>query len=122
MGDKVTLGESLMITIFSMLIVFVVLIAISYLISILKTAINRKEFKEESKEVTAKKEISNNSKLVTTDETVDNRELIAVITAAIAASMGIDAPKVNIKTVRRTSSVNPIWSEAGRREQILNRL
>ncbi len=43
MGDIITMGESVMITIFSMVVVFIVLIAISYLIEILRVTTNGKK-------------------------------------------------------------------------------
>lgn len=48
---------------------------------------------------------------------VDDLELIAVITAAIAASMGTTADNLQVRSIRK---VNNSWSKQGRIEQLYN--
>lgn len=122
MGNIITIGDSLIITVFSMVIVFVVLIAISYLIEILRIATNGKKGKEGAKKVIIEEKTVEKKEQVVSEEKVDDEELVAVIAAAIAASLGTTIPQINIKTIKRISPTSPIWSEAGRREQILERL
>ncbi len=43
LGEYITIGQSLLITVFSMIVVFIVLVAISYLIDLLRIATNNKE-------------------------------------------------------------------------------
>ncbi len=47
--------------------------------------------------------------------------LIAVITAAVAASMGKSANGIVIKSIKRTGQNVPAWGARGRIEQVLNR-
>ncbi len=54
-------------------------------------------------------------------ETVDEGELIAVLTAAVAASLNTSTYNLNIKSYRRIESTRPIWNKEGLRETISNR-
>lgn len=122
MGEKITIGQSLLITIFSMVIVFLVLIAISYLIDLLRTTTNKD--KKEAKNVdniSAPVEKAPQP-VETKEENIGDEELVAVITAAIAASMGVASPDINIKSIKRVSTPSPIWAEMGRIEEISNKL
>src|SRR5690554_8162883 len=109
-----------------MVVVFIVLVAISYLIEILRVTINGKKDKKEEKEISKSNasigEKTTEKKETFTKETVEDEELVAVIAAAIAASLGTTIPQINIKTIKRISPTTPAWSEAGRREQILEKL
>ena len=109
-----------MITIFSMVVVFIVLIAISYLIEILRVTTNGKKGKEEPKKAIVEEKAV--KKEETKEEKVDDEELVAVIAAAVATSLGTTIPQIKIKTIKRITSTTPLWSEAGRREQILEKL
>ena len=53
----------------------------------------------------------------TTATEIDNQELIAVITAAIAASMGTSTDSFQVRSLRKT---NNVWSMTGRVEQLYN--
>lgn len=48
-------------------------------------------------------------------------ELIAVISAAVAASLGVSANGVVIKSIKRTGTNAPAWGVRGRIEQVYNR-
>ncbi|NLK43372.1 MAG: hypothetical protein GX300_03130 [Tissierellia bacterium] len=53
---------------------------------------------------------------------VDDEELIAVIAASIAASLGVSVPEINIKSIRRIPQRTPIWAQAGRQELTYRKL
>lgn len=124
-GDSVTMGQSLIVTIFSMIIVFISLIIISYLIDGLRAFSSQK--KEEKKNSSVKiepvkdevEEIKNEN---TSSEVADDMELVAVIAAAIASSMGVDVSDVQIRSIRRVKQSSPVWAKVGREEQIFSRL
>lgn len=124
MGDNVTIGESLIVTLFSMLVVFAVLFIISYLIRILKISANGKKKADavyhSKQDIADEKPIENKEEKMLED--VKDEELVAVIAAAVAANLGVSIPEVNIKSIRRVPQNNPVWSDMGRREQILDRL
>lgn len=120
MGDIISIGDSLIITVFSMVVVFILLIVISIFISILKNIGGEKKKKVTTvapptiiKEVEAKD---------TVIDTQNDEELIAVISAAIAASMGVQIPEINIKSIRRIPQSIPTWGVAGRQEQLYSKL
>ena len=52
---------------------------------------------------------------------MDNEELVAVITAAIAASLNTSTYNLRIKSLRRIDNNQPAWNRAGVRETINNR-
>jgi len=116
MGDKVTMGEGLLITVVSMVVVFVVLLIISYLIGFLKS------FSEGRKKNIDEPATSIN--IVKEEDIVEdnNEELVAVISAAIAASLGLDVPDINIQVIRRIPQNSTPWAEMGRREQLTGKL
>ena len=51
----------------------------------------------------------------------DDEELVAVITAAIAASLNTSTYNLRIKSLRRIDNKQPAWNRAGIRETINNR-
>lgn len=51
----------------------------------------------------------------------DEEELIAIITAAIAASLNTSTYKLNIKSIRRVDPHQSAWNRAGLNETINNR-
>lgn len=55
--------------------------------------------------------------VVVEPEPEDDLELIAVITAALAASMGTSAEGLQVKSIRKT---NNTWKMSGRTEQLYN--
>ncbi|MCR2045658.1 OadG family protein [Anaerosalibacter massiliensis] len=121
LGNKVTMGQSLMVTVFSMVIVFLALLIISYLIKGLQN-FSQKD-KKKSKETIENIDLVNSEKGVEkAEESLNDEELVAVIAAAVAASIGVDVSNVKIKSIKRVSQNTPIWSKVGREEQIFNRL
>ncbi len=116
MGDHVSIGQALTITGFSIVVVFIGLIIISLLISALKNISGDKK-PEVSKAVVVpvKKEEPEINE-------VNDEELVAVIAAAIAASMGVGIPQLNIKSIRRVQQTTTPWAVASRQEQIAGKL
>lgn len=52
----------------------------------------------------------------------DDEQLIAVITAAIAAALNTSTYKLNIRSIRRTGTSRSAWNRAGLNETISSRL
>lgn len=112
MGDFITLPEGLLVTFVSMLTVFIVLVIISILINGLKTLGAEKEVeKVEQALVEIVKE-----KITKEDEGLDE-ELVAVISAAVACSLGLNLPDINIKTIKRITNNSDAWSKMNKIEQ-----
>ncbi len=53
-----------------------------------------------------------------TEESVDDDELIAVLTAAVAASLNTSTYRLNIKSYRQIPSSAPVWNSVSRRENL----
>lgn len=124
MGNEVSILESIFVTVFSMTVVFTVLIAIAFLIGFLKTISREKAVK--AVEEPAVKISETTAAVVKKDESRPSgevsEEIIAVIAAAIAASLTSNIPNVKIKTIRRADQNINQWSDTGRKVQILSRL
>ncbi len=117
LGDKVTIGQSLIITIFNMAIVFLALLIIAYLIKGLQ---NFSQKNKKGKDAQKIREIEDENEVM--EEYPSDEELITVIAAAIAASMKVDGTDIKIKSIKRISNDTLIWSQIGREEQVFNRL
>jgi len=114
LGESVTIGDSLIITVFSMGVVFIILFLISCLIRVLKVASSGKK---EDKEASTPNIIETDTIEEEVDET-DEGELVAAIAAAIAASLDVSIPQIRIREIRRVPQNTPVWADMGRREQM----
>lgn len=110
---EVSIGEAIIITGFSMIVVFIVLIIISILISRLEkigtsknSKVGESTIKEEGGEVM---------------EVINDEELVAVITATIAVATGRTAPNLKIRKIKRISNDKSTWENISRQEQVLKR-
>lgn len=52
----------------------------------------------------------------------EDEELVAVITAAVAASLHRSTHDIVVRSIRRVPVITPIWNRISRQEQIANRL
>ena len=114
-GESVQLGEALSaglkVTAVGLSIVFAVLIILMIVLVLFKVIfykevkINNSEDQIENVPAPIPPKIPENKP--------DNDELIAVITAAIAASLGTEESKFKIKSYKRIPSKKPIWNRAG---------
>ena len=122
MDTYISLGDSIIVTLFSVIMVFLVLIVILIFISMLKN-IDKKEKSIDTKvdgDLNADK--IKGQAFVKEDDKIDDEELIAVISAAIAASLDRENQEINIKSIRRLKDDSPAWTRAGRQEQVQNRV
>ena len=112
-GNEVGIDQALFISVFAMLVVFLVLLIISYLIDITAFFINGSKkknttaVKKEPVVVATKKENAGSK-----DDTV------AVIAAAIAAYLGTSVDNVRISKIRRIPQTDTAWTERGLLSQI----
>lgn len=117
--DGLTMGEALTITAFSMLLVFAALIAISFLLDAFKLLSNR-QGKKSNKEVKSAAVIEKaeepTSKITTEQE--DDLELIAVITASIAATLSKPMNSIVVRNIVRVPQSTPVWGSVSRQEMI----
>ncbi|MBR6729264.1 MAG: OadG family protein [Clostridia bacterium] len=52
-------------------------------------------------------------------QAAEDEELIAVLTAAVAASLGQPASRLQIKSYRRIESGAPVWNRTARRDNVI---
>lgn len=111
-----TLGDAGINTIICLLMVFAVLIFISFIIDLFKyISVIQDKFakKKEDKSEIAKVAVENTVSQIEVKEEaelVDDLELVAVITAAIAASTGTSTDGFVVRSIRRSN--NNKWARA----------
>src|SRR6056297_4098517 len=111
-GNEVSGMQALTVTVFSMGLVFLTLFAISLILDIFKVQ-NQRDQKKQSKkaeENKAQKKPDQGKPAITQQE--DDGEIIAVITAALAASLNTQKDKLIIKNIRQIQ--DPTWAQMGR--------
>lgn len=119
MDNVISFADGLKISGFGMVVVFVGLIILAFLISLL-SKMSKEKRAEESPVIGI---IESDNKIEEVESCINNdEELVAVIAAAIAASLGVSVSDINIKNIRRTTQNTPVWAAAGRQEQIYSKL
>lgn len=133
MISKISFIDSVIVTIFSMLVVFLCLIAIAGIINRIKVLSADKKKSDIKKPADAVKiddigkldntvDASESKKASEPEDDANYEELAAVIAAAIASNLGVDIPDINIQTIRRIPQGTSSWSDMGRKEQLLGKL
>ncbi len=123
--EYVTFGDAIIISIFCMAVVFIVLYLISFMVDITRIFALKKEKKSSGLDASSIAIIGSadgptvllSNKSEESQETVeDDTELVAVITAAIAAMTGTDASGLVIKNIKKLPDSDTAWSRIGRIE------
>ncbi len=122
-GQNVTLSEALSVggetTIIGLAIVFGVLIILMIVLMLFKVIFYKDPGKK--KAVEAAETVTQAETDAAANDEVDEDELIAVLTAAVAASLNTSTYNLKIKSYRRTDNKAPAWNRAGLTETINNR-
>ncbi len=120
---SMSLGEkmlaSLYVTALGMIVTFVALLILWGCIVIMSKMLNIKAKPKKEVEVVEKIEPKPEPATSTAEE--EDEELIAVITAAIAASLNTSTHNIIVRNIVRLPDTTPAWSRAGRVEQ-MNRM
>jgi sodium pump decarboxylase gamma subunit len=103
------MGDAGVITLFSMGIVFATLLLISFVLDLFKVIFTKK--KEEIEKIDAAP-VAQTTQAVVEEED----ELVAVITAALAAHIGKSTDQLIVRSIVQTGNQQPAWSQAGRME------
>ncbi len=122
-GAEMTVGEKILagieVSVFSMAIVFAVLILLMFIIKVMGNVVANSEKKAQEQESAAATPNQPTTEPVIAQNTTDESEVVAAIVAAISAmSEGSDC-KIVIKNITRA---NESWASAGLLEQINSRL
>lgn len=111
--------EGLQVTVIGLAIVFAVLILLMLILMGMKYIFAR-EGKPQTVQTPVNSQTENIDELNTADD-VDDEELIAVLTAAVAASLNTSTYNLQIKSYRRIGNSSPAWNQAGLRDTIDSR-
>lgn len=118
MNGKMSLADALSIglstTIVGLSTVFLVLIVLMLVVMAMKYIFAEKHKKAKKNEMTVEP-------VITAEPEKNEEELIAVLTAAVAASLNTSTYNLKIKSYRRIASNNNAWQKAGLNESIGNR-
>lgn len=119
-GQGLSLAEALKTggttTVLGLSIVFAVLIVLMIVLALFKVIFYRQPKTNKAPEAAPVA-----APVQTTDDDIDEDELIAVLTAAVAASLNTSTYNLRIKSYRRTDNKMPAWNKAGLNETINNR-
>ncbi len=120
--DTMTMGEkflgSMIVTLVGIGIVFAGLAILYFAIIIMQKVVG----KSQPKKIVDSKPSSTIEDEVVEEETVDSAELVAVITAAVAASLNTSTHNIVVRNITRISDQTPSWAKMGRVDQISNKL
>ncbi len=114
------LSEGLQTAVVGLGTVFAVLIILMIVLYVMKAIFYKEEQKKAPAAIQQEPENEINES-VTEDNGIDEGELIAVLTAAVAASLNTSTYNLEIKSYRRIGNGRPAWNRAGVRETIDNR-
>lgn len=127
-GQGIALPEALstggLVTVVGLAIVFAVLIILMLVLMLFKLIFYKEPKKEKASEQQKIQPVKAVEPVVAAPAAVqseDDAELIAVLTAAVAASLNTSAGKLCIKSYRRVDKNRNAWNSAGIRENIFNK-
>jgi sodium pump decarboxylase gamma subunit len=113
---SLTMGEKLLASFYVMIlgmgVTFVVLMLLWFLISVMSSIVGKK------KQETVKPVVVETPRNETAS---DQGELIAVIAAAVAASLGTSTNNIVVRNIVRVGDATPSWGRIGRIEQMNSR-
>ena len=113
-GETISLGEGLIVTALGMGVTFVALIVLSLMLDLLRVLF----YKEPQK---APVQIVQQPVAEAEAEEDNMEELVAVITAAVAASLQTSTHNIIVQNILRVGDTTPTWGRAGRVEQMNSR-
>lgn len=117
--DTLTTSEkivaSLQVTIIGIAIVFVALLALYLVIRIMEKTIGKPAV---CNKIECEEQPTNVKNNEIAEVEIDNAELVAVIAAAISATLNTSTCNIVVKNIRRVNDESPAWAKAGRTEQI----
>lgn len=116
-GDNITYAQALIVCVFSLIVVFVVLLAITYMIQIVAWFVERSDKK---KGVTTPPEAAPAPAAVPAPApaTADSHIDVVLITAAVAAYLGTDTSSFVVRSIRKIGTEETAWNRAGRLDSL----
>lgn len=111
------LSQGVPIAIIGYIMVFVVLATLWGVIELMRIFLTPKKSKENATRVEEINSVESTQPVVD-EEQVDEGELVAVLTAAVAASLNTSTYNLRIKSYKRIDTKNNAWSNASRNDAI----
>lgn len=100
-----------MVTVFSMVVVFITLLIISFILDGFKVmSRENKKSRDDGSTRVSEPDVSSPS------SQEDPEELVAVIAAAIAKETSTAIENIKIKTIKRVENNTPVWARVGRQQ------
>jgi len=118
LGEKML--ASLYVTLLGMAITFVALMILWAMIAAMSRILGTKPAKKEV-QPSAPKVVEKENLLEKKEDEMDEA-IVAVIAAAVAASMNTSVHNIIVRNIRRTQNTVPAWGNAGRFEQMKTRV
>lgn len=120
------LGQGVPIAIIGFVMIFVVLGILWAVIEIMHHALSPKKAKKDEKAELTQTSLADKQSVsevveeeqIVVEEQVDEGELIAVLTAAVAASLNTSTYNLKIKSFKHIDTKNNVWSSASRNDAI----
>lgn len=111
------LAEGLQVTGIGLLIVFSVLLILMFVLMAMKQIF----YKDPAKTAAKSEAVPVKAEPDESESAMDEGELIAVLTAAVAASLNTSTYNLQIKSYRRVGNSSPAWHKAGISDTINSR-
>lgn len=121
MFESVDWGQAVLIFILGMGTVFAVLILLWAILKLMKVVFYREEKSEPAGQQTSAPAPEPAAQPMN-QAAADGDELIAVLTAAVAASMNTSTYRLKIRSYRKLGGPESVWNSVSRRENIENQL
>lgn len=109
-GDSITIGQAVIVCVFSLVVVFAVLLAISYLIDLIALIVSRAEKKKKAG-AAPRQAAQPEQPAAATGAGTDEAVLVA---AALAAYLGTEPDRLVVRSIRRVTAEQTPWSQAVR--------
>lgn len=122
--QTMTIGEKLMgaliVTVLGMGVTFIVLSILWGAIAVMTRVFKQGQQPVKEKPAVAQTKVEAQP-VVETVEEEDDEELIAVITAAVAASLQTSIHNIYVRNIVRVPDMTPVWGKTGRLDQMNSR-
>lgn len=114
------LTEGILVTVVGLAIVFAVLIILMFALMIMKNIFYSPEQSAKKEDTAAAVKVPV-KEVHKPEKAADDTEIIAVITAAVAAVLNTSSKQLKIKSYKRIGNNTPAWNKAGVSEMINSR-
>lgn len=109
-GEHITMGEAVTVCLFSIVVVFLVLLSISYIIDITAWIVRKFSKTPAAKAAPAAVAAASAPVPAKRDDTAD----AVLVAAAVAAYLGTSTENFVVRSIRRVTSTETLWSQTGK--------